>query len=105
MSDRFLEQRIGIKFYVKLGENASNICTLLSEAYGGETVKKTSVFEWCRRFREGRENVEDDAGSCHSRSHRNEIIEKMRDLVQSDRHVCNRGMAMQLNGDRETDKF
>jgi hypothetical protein len=32
MSDRFLEQRINIKFCVKL--DASDTCSLLSEAYG-----------------------------------------------------------------------
>jgi len=39
MSDRFLEQRIDIKFCVKLGKNASDTCAMLSKAYGGEAVK------------------------------------------------------------------
>jgi hypothetical protein len=39
MSDRFLEQRIDIKFYVKVGKNASDTCAMLSDAYGGEAVK------------------------------------------------------------------
>jgi len=40
MSDQFLEQQINIKFYVKLGKNASDTCAVLSKAYGRE------VFEW-----------------------------------------------------------
>jgi hypothetical protein len=36
MSDRFLEQQINIKFCVKLGKNANDISTTLSEAYGEE---------------------------------------------------------------------
>jgi hypothetical protein len=51
MSDRFLEQGINIKFCVKLGNNASVTCTLLSEACGAETVKNLSVFVWHRRFK------------------------------------------------------
>jgi hypothetical protein len=35
MSDRFLEQRISIKFCVNLEENSSDTCATLSEAYGG----------------------------------------------------------------------
>jgi hypothetical protein len=45
MNDRSLEQRINIKFYVKLGKHASETCAMLSEAYGGEAMKKSSVFE------------------------------------------------------------
>jgi hypothetical protein len=34
MSDWFLVQQVNIKFYVKLGKNASDIYSVLSEAYG-----------------------------------------------------------------------
>jgi hypothetical protein len=51
-----LEQRINIKFYVKLGKNAN-------DSYGGEAVKKSCDFEWHKWFKEGRKNVEDDARS------------------------------------------
>jgi hypothetical protein len=42
--DRFLEQRMHIKFCVKLKKNASDTCAVLSEAYGGEGMKTPSVF-------------------------------------------------------------
>jgi hypothetical protein len=35
ISDWFLEQQINIKFFVKLGKNASYTCALHSEAFGG----------------------------------------------------------------------
>jgi len=54
LSDRFWEQRINIKFYVKLGKNASDTCAMFCEA-----MKKSSVSEWHKRFKEGRGNVED----------------------------------------------
>jgi hypothetical protein len=41
----YLEQRINIEFCVKLGKNASDTCVMLSEAYGGEDVKKPGAFE------------------------------------------------------------
>jgi hypothetical protein len=45
MYDRFLEQRNNIKFCVKVGKAASDICLVLSETYGGQAMKKSSVSE------------------------------------------------------------
>jgi hypothetical protein len=33
---------------------------MLTEAYGADAMKKSSVFEWHKRFKEGREDVKDD---------------------------------------------
>jgi hypothetical protein len=52
MSDRVLEQGIDIEFCMKLGNNASDTCAMLSEAYGGEAVKVSIVIEWQKRFKE-----------------------------------------------------
>jgi len=46
-----LEQPINIKFCVKLGKNASDTCAMLSEAYEGEAMKKSSVSEWHKWFK------------------------------------------------------
>jgi len=82
MSDRFLEQGINIKFCVKLGNNASDTFTKLSEAFGGEYMKRSSVFEWHKQFKEGRENMEDDERSGRPISHRtDENVEKVINLV------------------------
>jgi hypothetical protein len=66
----YLEQGIDIKFCAKLGKNASHTCALLSEACGREAMKKSSVSEWHKRFKEGPENVEDDERSGRPKSHR-----------------------------------
>jgi hypothetical protein len=58
MRDRFIEQRINIKFCVKLGKNANDACALLSEAYGSEAMKMSSVSEWHRRFKVSSSRVE-----------------------------------------------
>jgi hypothetical protein len=53
MSDRFLEQRINIKFCVKLGNNKSNTCVMLSGLMGGgETAKNPITSEWRKLFKE-----------------------------------------------------
>jgi len=89
-------------FYVKLGKNASDTCAMLSEAYGEEAMKKSSVFEWHKWFKEGHENVEDDERSGYPRSHRtNENVEKCR-IWCILTHLRIRAMAVQLNLDKET---
>jgi len=52
MSDKFSEQRINVKFCVKLGKNVRGTCAMLSEANGGEAMKKSSVFKCHERFKE-----------------------------------------------------
>jgi len=53
MSDKNLEQRINIKFCVKIGKSAVEMLALFIVAYDEYTMKKLSVFEWHRRFKEG----------------------------------------------------
>jgi hypothetical protein len=45
MSDRLLEQRINIKFCAKSGKSASETVQILTEAYGADAMKKSSLFE------------------------------------------------------------
>jgi hypothetical protein len=59
MGDRLLEQRINIKFCAKLNKSASETLQMLIEAYGADAMKKSSVSEWHKRFKEGREDVKD----------------------------------------------
>lgn len=98
-----MEQRINIKFCVKLGKSASETAALLQEAYGEHSMKKSSVFEWHRRFKEGREDVRDDARSGQPKSKRTAAnVDKVRALVRSDRRLSVRMMAEELNINRET---
>jgi hypothetical protein len=53
MSNRLLEQRINIKFCAKLGKSARETLQMLTEAYGADAMKKSSVFESHKRFEEG----------------------------------------------------
>jgi len=51
---------------------------MLSEAYRGEAMKQSGVFEGHKRFKEGRENVENDERSGRPRSQRtNESVGKV----------------------------
>ncbi|XP_006141073.1 protein GVQW3 [Tupaia chinensis] len=103
MSDRYLEQRISIKFCVKLNKSASETHHLLKEAYGDEVMSRARVFDWHKRFKEGREDVRDDARSGRPVTHRtDENIQKVKELVCSNRQLTVRMMAEELNLDKET---
>jgi hypothetical protein len=60
MSDCKSEQRVNIKFLVKLKKSATETFQLLTEAYGEDCISRARVFEWHKRFSEGRESVKDD---------------------------------------------
>ena len=61
--DQQLEQRINIKFLVKLGKNGPEIHQMLQQVYGEDDLKERTVFKWVQRFREGREDPKDDSRS------------------------------------------
>jgi len=54
------EQRIIIKFLVAEGAASAEIYRRLSAVFKSDTVSRSRVFEWCARFRSGRQSVSDD---------------------------------------------
>ena len=55
-----LEERYAIKFCFKLGKKATKTYGMLQTAFGASCINQASVFEWHKRFKEGRESVRDD---------------------------------------------
>jgi len=103
MSDKNLEQRINNKFCVKIGKSASETLALLTVAYGEYAMKKSSVFEWYKRFKEGREDVQGDPRSGQPKTQRTDAnVDRVRTLVRSDRRLGARVIAEELNMNRET---
>ena len=60
MLSNTLEERYAIKFCFKLGKNASETYGMLQNTFGPSCMDRASVFEWHKRFKEGRESVRDD---------------------------------------------
>jgi hypothetical protein len=84
MSDKNLKQQINIKFCVKIGKSASEMSVLLTVAYGEYAMKKSSVFEQHRWFKEGR-NVQDDQRSGQPKTQRTDAnVDRVRTLVCSE---------------------
>ena len=55
-----LEERYAIKFCFKLGKNATETYGMLQTTFGASCMNRASVFEWHKRFKEGRESMRDD---------------------------------------------
>ena len=55
-----LEQQYSIQFCLKLGKNARETYGMLQTAFGASCMNQASVFEWNKRFKEGRESVRND---------------------------------------------
>ena len=55
-----LEEQYSMKFYFKLGKNAIETYGMLHTAFQLSCMNRASVFEWHKRFKEGRESVRDN---------------------------------------------
>ena len=60
MQSDTLEKRYAIKFCFKLGKNATETYGMLQTAFRPSCMNRASVFDWHKRFKEGRESVRDD---------------------------------------------
>ena len=61
MQSDTLEERYAINFCFKLGKNdATETYGMLQTAFRPSCRNRASVFEWHKRFKEGRESVRDD---------------------------------------------
>ena len=60
MQSDTLEEQYAIKFCFKLGKNATETYGMLQTAFWPSCMNWASVFEWHKRFKEGRESVRDD---------------------------------------------
>jgi hypothetical protein len=61
--DGKIEQRVCIKFCVKLGKSSTETLEMLREYFVENSLSRTAVFGWHSRFKAGRLSVEDDKRS------------------------------------------
>ena len=92
-----VEQRINWKFLVRLGKTPAEALKLLQEVYDDNKMSRTRLFEWHRRFKEGREEVEDDHRSGRPSTNRTDKnVERVRQKVRSDFRLTVRMTADEL---------
>ena len=83
-----LEERYAIKFCFKLGKSATETYGMLQTAFGASCMNRASVFQWHKRFKEGRESVRDDERCGRSKEVRTpELIGQIMNFMDKDRRV------------------
>jgi len=76
---------------------------MLVQVYGDNAMKKTVVYNWVKRFSEGRKSVSDEGTSGQPATSRTEEnIAKVRQIVHENCWLTVRSIAEQVNIDRET---
>ena len=83
-----LEERYAIKFCFKLGKNATETYRILQTVFWPSCMNRASVFEWHKRFKEGRESVRDDKRCGRSKEvNTPELIGQIKNFMDKDRCV------------------
>ena len=72
----------------------SEVLKMLNIAFGESAMSKTRVYEWYKRFQDGREDVEDDERPGRpSTSQTDENVEKVKEMIMNDRRITIRELA------------
>ena len=94
-----LEERYAIKFCFKLGTNdATETYGMLQTAFRPSCINRASVFEWHKRFKEGRESERDDERCGRSKEVRTPgLIGQIKNFMDKDRRVSIETISAQFN--------
>ncbi|GBM80780.1 Putative uncharacterized protein FLJ37770 [Araneus ventricosus] len=96
-----MEQRVNIKFCFKLGKTSTEAHEILMKVYGVDAVSKKCVFEWLKRFRDGKEDVKDEPRSGRPpTSTTPDNIERVQRMLADDRRLSLRMIAEELKINR-----
>jgi hypothetical protein len=76
---------------------------MLYIAYGEEALSRSSVFEWFKLFKDGREDLQDDPRSGRPSTSRNaDTVAYIREMVTRDSRLTLRMMSDELNISKKT---
>ena len=88
------EQRVAVKFCVKLGKSASETFNMLQTAYGDDTMKRATCFKWHARFKDGRQSITDNERPGRpSTSTDDSHVDKINTMVRENRRLTVRELA------------
>ena len=84
------EQLTYLKFLVRLEKSSVAFC-MLQQVYKEQTLSRSTVFLWHKRFKEGGENVEDDIRCRRPSTSTNETnVERVQKKKHGDRWLIGR---------------
>jgi hypothetical protein len=81
-----MEQQMSTKFCFKLDKTRIETDEILQNLCGDEALNHRSMFEWFKRFKYGREDLQDDPRSGRPSTSRNaDTIANVSEMVTRDR--------------------
>ncbi len=96
------EQRTVIKFCFKNELTAAEMFKTLQKVYSNECLSRTNIFEWCGKFHNGWESMDDNPrAGCHRASWTPEHIAKVRAALADDKCSMIRMLAEWFHIDEE----
>ena len=96
-------QRISLKFLVKLKKIPPERLKLLKKVYREDMMSRTQIFEWHKRFKNGRKEAEDDSKSRRpSTSKTDHNTVRVKQLVRNDRNLTVRMIEEELGLNRKS---
>ncbi|KAG5315261.1 MOS1T transposase, partial [Pseudoatta argentina] len=81
------EIRSVIRYLVWKGKTPVEVYNEVKTAYGDKGMNRTSVFKWCREFKNGRTSVHDDQRSGRPSILTDDIVEKIGNALRDDRRL------------------
>ena len=105
-----LDEQYAIKLCFKLAKHATITHGMLQTAFGPSCINHASVFEWYKRFKEGRESVRDDERCGRSKEVRTpDLIGQIKNFMDKDCRVSietisARGVMVIIVGNGHDDK-
>jgi hypothetical protein len=88
---------MNITFMCMLGKSASETLSALQQIYGDTALKKSAVYDWLFRFKNGHETLEDDQRSGRLLTSRTAgMIENVRQLIHCHRRMTIVEMAQEI---------
>ena len=97
------DQRSNIKFCQLLGKNCTETYQMLQQAYQDKCLPKSTVFRWFSLFEAGRKDSKDLPRPGRPISvHTKEMVDKVREMVATDRRLSVRMIAETLSVGKDT---
>ncbi|KAG5325839.1 SETMR methyltransferase, partial [Pseudoatta argentina] len=81
------EIRSVIRYLVWKGKTPIEVYNEVKTAYGDTGMNRTSVFKWCREFKNGRTSVHDDQRSGRPSILTDDIVKKIENALRDDRRL------------------
>ena len=75
----------------------------MKKVYSDDCMSRTQVYTWFTRFKNGREDLNDDLRpGCPEVSNRAELVEKVREIIGIDGNFTTRMLGEELNTSKNT---